>query len=166
MNPRREVMCQDGLRISYVARGEGPVLVMLPAVLQSIRHWEALGYVERFARHNRVIAIDLVGHGESAQPVEPEAYAPEAVSNRVADVLAAEGVEHAVLWGFGRGGETAALTARRRPETVDAVICGGVVPQQDYEFLQKAGVKAIFGPGTNIPEAAQDILQLIREARG
>ncbi len=28
------------------------------------------------------------------------------------------------------------------------VICGGVIPQQDYEFLQKAGVKAIFGPGT------------------
>ena len=45
------------------------------------------------------------------------------------------------------------------------VICGGVIPQQDYEFLKKAGVKAIFGPGTNIPEAAQDILQLIRAAR-
>ena len=46
------------------------------------------------------------------------------------------------------------------------VICGGVIPQQDYEFLKKAGVKAIFGPGTNIPEAAQDILRLIRAARG
>ncbi|NBD30376.1 MAG: methylmalonyl-CoA mutase [Alphaproteobacteria bacterium] len=46
------------------------------------------------------------------------------------------------------------------------VICGGVIPQQDYEFLTKAGVKAIFGPGTNIPEAAKDILRLIREARG
>ncbi|WP_422029450.1 methylmalonyl-CoA mutase [Roseovarius sp.] len=46
------------------------------------------------------------------------------------------------------------------------VICGGVIPQQDYEFLKEAGVKAIFGPGTNIPAAAQDILKLIREARG
>ncbi|MRU14268.1 methylmalonyl-CoA mutase [Roseovarius sp. A21] len=45
------------------------------------------------------------------------------------------------------------------------VICGGVIPQQDYDFLKNAGVKAIFGPGTNIPEAAQDILRLIREAR-
>ncbi|WP_421906964.1 methylmalonyl-CoA mutase [Mameliella sp.] len=45
------------------------------------------------------------------------------------------------------------------------VICGGVIPQQDYEFLYNAGVKAIFGPGTNIPEAAQDILRLIRDAR-
>ncbi len=45
------------------------------------------------------------------------------------------------------------------------VICGGVIPQQDYDFLKKAGVKAIFGPGTNIPAAAQDILRLIRAAR-
>ena len=45
------------------------------------------------------------------------------------------------------------------------VICGGVIPQQDYQFLYDNGVKAILGPGTNIPEAAQDILRLIREAR-
>jgi methylmalonyl-CoA mutase len=45
------------------------------------------------------------------------------------------------------------------------VICGGVIPQQDYEFLKKAGVGAIFGPGTNIPEAAREILGLIRVAR-
>ena len=46
------------------------------------------------------------------------------------------------------------------------VICGGVIPQQDYQFLYDSGVKAIFGPGTNIPNAAQDILAIIREARG
>ena len=45
------------------------------------------------------------------------------------------------------------------------VICGGVIPQQDYQFLYDSGVKAIFGPGTNIPKAAQDILAIIREAR-
>jgi methylmalonyl-CoA mutase len=45
------------------------------------------------------------------------------------------------------------------------VICGGVIPQQDYDFLYKSGVKAIFGPGTNIPKAAKDILDLIRDAR-
>jgi methylmalonyl-CoA mutase len=45
------------------------------------------------------------------------------------------------------------------------VICGGVIPQQDYAFLKDAGVSAIFGPGTNIPEAAREILGLIRRAR-
>jgi methylmalonyl-CoA mutase len=37
-----------------------------------------------------------------------------------------------------------------------------VIPQQDYVFLQNAGVAAIFGPGTNIPEAARKVLSLIR----
>jgi len=45
------------------------------------------------------------------------------------------------------------------------VICGGVIPQQDYEFLYEKGVKAIFGPGTNIPTAASKILDLIRQTK-
>ena len=43
------------------------------------------------------------------------------------------------------------------------VICGGVIPTKDYDFLYKKGVKAIFGPGTNIPEAARNILELIQK---
>jgi methylmalonyl-CoA mutase len=46
-----------------------------------------------------------------------------------------------------------------------AVVCGGVIPAQDYEFLKSAGVAAIFGPGTNIPKAAAEILGLIRRQR-
>jgi len=45
------------------------------------------------------------------------------------------------------------------------IICGGVIPAQDYEFLKEAGASAIFGPGTNIPSAALEILTLIREKR-
>ncbi|HVX19252.1 MAG TPA: methylmalonyl-CoA mutase [Acidimicrobiales bacterium] len=46
------------------------------------------------------------------------------------------------------------------------VVCGGVIPPQDYEFLTDAGVAAIFGPGTNIPEAAAKVLALVRANRG
>jgi methylmalonyl-CoA mutase len=41
------------------------------------------------------------------------------------------------------------------------VICGGVIPAQDYPMLREAGVAAIFGPGTNIPKAAAEILALL-----
>ena len=41
------------------------------------------------------------------------------------------------------------------------VICGGIIPKDDYNFLQQSGVKAIFGPGTNIPEAALDVIQIM-----
>jgi methylmalonyl-CoA mutase len=42
------------------------------------------------------------------------------------------------------------------------VFVGGVVPQQDYEFLQAAGVKGIYGPGTPIPSSAKDVLEQIK----
>ncbi|WP_372783521.1 cobalamin-dependent protein, partial [Litorivivens sp.] len=41
------------------------------------------------------------------------------------------------------------------------VVAGGVIPKQDYDFLTKAGVKGIFGPGTQIPKAARDVLDAI-----
>ena len=43
-------------------------------------------------------------------------------------------------------------------------ICGGVIPPKDYEQLRADGVAAIFGPGTNIPEAAEDVLAIISKA--
>jgi len=42
------------------------------------------------------------------------------------------------------------------------VICGGVIPPKDYDQLRADGVAAIFGPGTNIPVAAAEVLDLIR----
>jgi methylmalonyl-CoA mutase len=45
------------------------------------------------------------------------------------------------------------------------VVCGGVIPQQDYRMLKAAGVAAIYGPGTNIPEAAREVLGLVRKVR-
>jgi len=45
------------------------------------------------------------------------------------------------------------------------VICGGVIPPQDYDFLHDAGVAAVFGPGTNIPEAARQVLDLVAKRR-
>ncbi len=44
------------------------------------------------------------------------------------------------------------------------VVCGGVIPPQDHAFLADAGVAAVFGPGTNIPAAAADVLRLVRKA--
>ncbi len=46
------------------------------------------------------------------------------------------------------------------------VFVGGVVPQQDYDFLYQAGVKGIYGPGTPIPVSARDVLGQIRKALG
>jgi methylmalonyl-CoA mutase len=53
-----------------------------------------------------------------------------------------------------------ALKAQKADDIL--VICGGVIPPQDYDFLFEHGVGAVFGPGTNIPKAAAKVLDLIR----
>lgn len=46
------------------------------------------------------------------------------------------------------------------------IVCGGVIPPQDYDFLLNAGAAAIYGPGTNIPKAAAEIMEMIKAKRG
>ena len=43
------------------------------------------------------------------------------------------------------------------------IVCGGVIPEKDYDLLYSAGVSAIFGPGTQIPKAALEMIALLRE---
>jgi methylmalonyl-CoA mutase len=44
------------------------------------------------------------------------------------------------------------------------VICGGVIPQHDYQALYDVGVAGIFGPGTSVTTAARDVLKAIVKA--
>jgi methylmalonyl-CoA mutase len=59
-----------------------------------------------------------------------------------------------------------AIIAELEKQGADDIIVfvGGVIPQQDYEFLYNAGVKGIYGPGTPIPASAKDVLEQIRRA--
>ena len=56
-----------------------------------------------------------------------------------------------------------ALKVANAPDIL--VVCGGVIPPKDYDFLRGVGVAAIFGPGTNIPQAAKEVITLIRDQR-
>ena len=88
----------------------------------------------------------------------PEEAAQDAVDNDVHVVgISSQAAGHKTL-------APKLIDALRAQDAGDIlVICGGVIPQQDYDFLKKAGVSAIFGPGTNIPAAAREILGLIKE---
>jgi methylmalonyl-CoA mutase len=45
-----------------------------------------------------------------------------------------------------------------------AVTVGGIIPARDYAVLERAGVKAVFGPGTAIPKAARRVLEVLQES--
>jgi methylmalonyl-CoA mutase len=90
----------------------------------------------------------------------PEEVAHQAVENDVHIVgVSTHAAGHKTL-------VPALIEALKREGAGDIlVVCGGVIPPKDYDFLKRAGVAAIYGPGTNIPKAAADILSLIRTHR-
>ncbi|RVT54047.1 methylmalonyl-CoA mutase [Rubrivivax albus] len=59
-----------------------------------------------------------------------------------------------------------AIIAELKKQGADDIVVfvGGVIPQQDYDFLYAAGVKGIYGPGTPIPASAKDVLEQIKKA--
>ena len=91
----------------------------------------------------------------------PEEAAQDAVDNDVHVV----GISSARRRGTRRWRRSSIEALKAQGAGDILVICGGVIPQQDYAFLKERGRRAIFGPGTNIPEAAREILGLIRAAR-
>ena len=90
----------------------------------------------------------------------PEEAAQDAIDNDVHIVgISSQAAGHKTL----APKLIAALKAQGADDII--VICGGVIPQQDYQFLRDAGVAAIFGPGTNIPSAAREIMEIVRARR-
>ncbi len=90
----------------------------------------------------------------------PEEAASEAVENDVHVIgVSSQAAGHKTLV------PALADELRRRSADDIVIVCGGVVPARDYEFLYAKGVSAVYGPGTNIPQAAAEVLEVIRERR-
>ena len=88
----------------------------------------------------------------------PEEAARQAIENDVHVVgVSSQAAGHKTL-------VPALITALSEQGAGDViVVCGGVIPPKDYDMLRQSGVSAIFGPGTNIPAAASEIIGLVRQ---
>lgn len=94
----------DGVRLHYTAEGSGKAVVLLHGFcMHSDLNWRRYGINQKLARHYRVVAVDLRGHGLSEKPHRPDAYGIEMVEDvrRLLDHLE---VERAHLVGFSTGG--------------------------------------------------------------
>jgi methylmalonyl-CoA mutase len=90
----------------------------------------------------------------------PEEAARQAIENDVHVVgVSSQAAGHKTL-------VPALIDALKRARAEDiVVVCGGVIPPQDYQALLDAGVAAIYGPGTNIPHAAAEVIGLVRRRK-
>ena len=153
---------------------------------ESGEDWTALqgdiaAFAERHGRRPRVLIAKLGqdGHDRGAKVVAsafadlgfdvdvgplfqtPEECARQAIENDVHAVgVSTLAAGHKTL--------VPAIIEALRAQGADDIIVfvGGVVPQQDYDFLHAAGVKGIYGPGTPIPQSARDVLNHIQRACG
>jgi methylmalonyl-CoA mutase len=90
----------------------------------------------------------------------PEEAAREAVENDVHVIgVSSQAAGHMTL-------VPQLIEALKKNDAGDVlVVCGGVIPARDYDFLFEKGVVAVYGPGTNIPAAAAEIVEIISKRR-
>jgi pimeloyl-ACP methyl ester carboxylesterase len=132
-----------GFRINYAAAGDGekPALLLVHGILQSATRWDEMGYLDAFADTHRVIAVDLLGHGASDKPTDPDAYTVEAQLQDLVAVLDAEGAATCHVWGYSGGAALAFTMAATHPQRTLSTIAGGIPPNLPHDARA-----AVFGP--------------------
>jgi pimeloyl-ACP methyl ester carboxylesterase len=118
--PRSEVVnAADGVPIHYSVQGKGePALVFIHCWACSRRFWD--NQVAEFSKTNRVVAIDLPGHGESGQGRKN--WSIESFGDDVKMVVTKLGLKHVVLVGSSMGGPIALEAAKRMADRVVAIV--------------------------------------------
>jgi pimeloyl-ACP methyl ester carboxylesterase len=112
----------DGHRLAYTVYGEGPrTTVLLPGLLFSQRMHLPLAR-ELAARGNRVITLDLLGHGRSARPRDMRVYGMEQFAQQTIGLLDHLDVEDAVVGGTSLGANVTLSVASTAPERLRGMI--------------------------------------------
>jgi 2-succinyl-6-hydroxy-2,4-cyclohexadiene-1-carboxylate synthase len=133
----------DGAQINVEIAGTGPPLVLLHGFTGSAAGWAS--HMERFALRHLTVAIDLLGHGQSDAPADPQRYG---LAHGVEDVLAvldAMGVRRAAVLGYSMGGRVALALAIAAPDRVSALVLESASP-------------GLRDPEVRLARAAQDAL--------
>lgn len=106
----------------------GPPVVLIHGMVNSSRHWEAVAL--KLGERHRVIAPDLLGHGDSASPRTD--YSLGAHATMIRDLLASIGVERATMVGHSLGGGVAMQYFWQFPDQVERlalISAGGLGPE-------------------------------------
>jgi 2-hydroxy-6-oxo-6-(2'-aminophenyl)hexa-2,4-dienoate hydrolase len=145
-----------GLRTHYLEAGSGPVLILIHgggAGADSAGNWK--GTIEAFARHFRVLAMDMVGFGDTDKPDPARfVYSQSARVEHLRAFLAALGIERASFIGNSMGGATALGLAASHPERVERLVLMGsaglntsihpdLLPVINYDFTRAGMVRLI-----------------------
>jgi 2-succinyl-6-hydroxy-2,4-cyclohexadiene-1-carboxylate synthase len=135
--PREHI---NGIDINYIDIGAGPPVLMLHGFTGSISAWQ--GIPEALSKHARVIAVDIIGHGDSSAPSDPDRYSiPKAVQD-ILELLDRLDVGALTVLGYSMGGRIALHLTLDAPDRVSSLILENAAPGIDDPQDRAARVEA------------------------
>jgi pimeloyl-ACP methyl ester carboxylesterase len=114
-------------KISYTDSGEGTAIVLLHGFLENKKMWKE--YVDLFAKSNRVVSIDLLGHGESDSL--GYVHSMEENANAVQEVLISLKIEKAIILGHSMGGYVGLAFAELYPKNIQKLVLLNSTSKED-----------------------------------
>jgi pimeloyl-ACP methyl ester carboxylesterase len=147
----------NGLDLYYEVHGDGQPLVLLPGAYMTIAAMGAI--VPELSTTRRVIAVELQGHGHTADIERPLRY--ELMADDIAALIQHLNLERADLFGFSLGGGVALQTAIRHPDVIRKVVLASTAFKRDGWYPEVvAGMRAMSVDGfarTPLPDEYQKV---------
>lgn len=106
----------NDIHMNVRIEGNGPPLLLLHGFTGALNNWES--FFPSWIRYFKVIAVDLIGHGKTDAPAEPDRYSMEHTVKDLAALLDKLGVERVNVLGYSMGGRLALAFACSYPEKV------------------------------------------------
>ena len=126
-------------KISFTDSGEGTAIVLLHGFLENKKMWQE--YVDLFSQKNRVITIDLLGHGES--DCLGYVHSMEENANAVNEVLEHLEIKKATILGHSMGGYVALAFAELYPDKIQKIVLQNSTSKEDSEEKKLNRTRAI-----------------------
>ncbi len=163
--PLERTVQANGLRIYFEEYGHGDPLILLHGALGTgITQWEA--QIPLLAEHFRVIMPDARGHGRTEMP--PGEIRLRELSDDVAAFIHALNLEKPFLCGWSTGADTAVDFCIRYPQSVKAIVAGGVTHRLSETYFEGLAALGVEGPGrvntAQTEKAMPDLVAMIRSA--
>jgi 2-succinyl-6-hydroxy-2,4-cyclohexadiene-1-carboxylate synthase len=116
----------NGLEFYVEIDGDGPPLLLLHGFSGSVRAWDAIR--RDLAQHLRLVAIDLIGHGQSASPSDARRYTLEWCTRDLPCLLDHLGLERVNVLGYSMGGRAALHFAVHAPNRIESLVLESASP--------------------------------------
>jgi pimeloyl-ACP methyl ester carboxylesterase len=120
----------NGIKIYYEVEGEGQSLMMLHGFASSLEHWREAGYVDALKSNYQLVLVDLIGHGKSDKPHDPESYTLQEFSGDLIAVLDDLKVKSTHIIGVSGGGFHCLVLGSHAIERIKSITLIGSGPHK------------------------------------